>query len=576
MFGAMYYDPQQERTQTSIHEQLEAFEQLRKAGKMRHIGLSNETPYGVHEFVRLAEQHGLPRIASVQNVYCLVSRALENGLDETMHRLERVAAGVFAAGVRPADRQVRRAAPTARTRRGRPHRQVRIGAQAALGPAESLAAARRYNALARENGLTPTRMALAWCYTNWQVASTIIGVTHAGAARRGPGRLGHDVVARAAGRHRQGSAGRSATRLAEAGMSHLIVHGGTALSGRIVPSANKNAVLPILCATLLTREPVRLLGIPEITDVRKILEIFRQLGSDVRVDYAAGVLDVHHRDTQFDPQRHHLPEEMRSSIMLVPGLLARFGVARIENDVQGCTLGVREIDPHVEVMQRFGADVERGRDMLLMRSEGALRANDHWLDYASVTTTENFVLCAALAGGTSTLMNAASEPHVQEFCEGPRQRNPRHRLPEGERRRLHRAPVRIPRTRRRATQRAGAGIRSLHRGEDAGDGGREGAAADRADARQPQGLDQEPGTPDRRQVGRALQARSGQSPQRLPGGRHLALRHAQGNAGVRGGEHPALPRIVLNGGRRGYLVGIAPKVLVDLLKAKPVNCALAE
>jgi UDP-N-acetylglucosamine 1-carboxyvinyltransferase len=199
-------------------------------------------------------------------------------------------------------------------------------------------------------------------------------------------------------------------------MSHLIVHGGTALSGRIVPSANKNAVLPILCATLLTREPVRLLGIPEITDVRKILEIFRQLGSDVRVDYAAGVLDVHHRDTQFDPQRHHLPEEMRSSIMLVPGLLARFGVARIENDVQGCTLGVREIDPHVEVMQRFGADVERGRDMLLMRSEGALRANDHWLDYASVTTTENFVLCAALAGGTSTLMNAASEPHVQEFC----------------------------------------------------------------------------------------------------------------------------------------------------------------
>jgi UDP-N-acetylglucosamine 1-carboxyvinyltransferase len=107
---------------------------------------------------------------------------------------------------------------------------------------------------------------------------------------------------------------------------------------------------------------------------------------------------------------------MRSSIMLVPGLLARFGVARIENDVQGCTLGVREIDPHVEVMERFGARVERRPEMLLMRTEGALQANDHWLDYASVTTTENFVLCAALARGTSTLTNAASEPHVQEFC----------------------------------------------------------------------------------------------------------------------------------------------------------------
>ena len=197
-------------------------------------------------------------------------------------------------------------------------------------------------------------------------------------------------------------------------MANLIVHGGTPLTGRITPSANKNAVLPILCATLLTREPVRLVGIPEITDVRKILEIFRALGSAVAVDYAAGTLDVHHKDTQFDPERHHLPEEMRSSIMLVPPLLARFGVARIENDVQGCTLGVREIDPHVEVMERLGCHVERSREALIIRAGdgkgGSLLANDHWLDYASVTTTENFVLCAVLAHGTSTLMNAASCP----------------------------------------------------------------------------------------------------------------------------------------------------------------------
>ncbi len=199
-------------------------------------------------------------------------------------------------------------------------------------------------------------------------------------------------------------------------MANLIVHGGTPLVGRITPSANKNAVLPILCATLLTQAPVRLLGISDITDVRKIVEIFRMLGSQVTVDHATGVLDVQHQHTQFDPAQHHLPEEMRSSIMLVPPLLARFGVARIENDVQGCTLGVREIDPHVEVMQRFGCTVERRPDALVIRADGGLKANHHWLDYASVTTTENFVLCAALAHGTSTLMNAASEPHVQEFC----------------------------------------------------------------------------------------------------------------------------------------------------------------
>ena len=88
MFGAMYYDPAKETSQTPIREQLEALATLVRQGKVRHIGLSNETPYGVHEFVRLAEQHGLPRVATVQNAYCLLNRSVENGLDEPMHRLQ--------------------------------------------------------------------------------------------------------------------------------------------------------------------------------------------------------------------------------------------------------------------------------------------------------------------------------------------------------------------------------------------------------------------------------------------------------------------------------------------------------
>lgn len=199
-------------------------------------------------------------------------------------------------------------------------------------------------------------------------------------------------------------------------MSKLLVHGGIPLSGRIVPSANKNAVLPVLCASLLTSEPLRLVGIPEITDVRKILETFRAMGSKVEMDFATGVLELQHQAAAFDLETHRLPQEMRSSIMLAPPLLARFGAARIENDVQGCTLGVREIDPHVELMQRFGAEVERRPEALILRAPHKLQANHHWLDYASVTTTENFVMCAALADGSSSLTNAASEPHVQEFC----------------------------------------------------------------------------------------------------------------------------------------------------------------
>jgi len=178
VFGAMYYEPAQERSVTPIHTQLEALDKLVRAGKVRAIGLSNETPYGVHEFVRLAEQHGLPRVATVQNVYCLVSRTLENGLDETMHRL-----GVSLLAYSPlgfglltgkydASGTTGPGAPEgARIARYESVRKQR------WGRLDALQAARRYNALAREHGLTPARMALAFCYTKWQVASTIIGVT---------------------------------------------------------------------------------------------------------------------------------------------------------------------------------------------------------------------------------------------------------------------------------------------------------------------------------------------------------------------------------------------------------------
>jgi UDP-N-acetylglucosamine 1-carboxyvinyltransferase len=202
-------------------------------------------------------------------------------------------------------------------------------------------------------------------------------------------------------------------------LANLIVRGGRPLRGRVIPSANKNAVLPILCATLLTDEPVTLRGVPDITDARQIVELFQRLGSEVEVDFETGLLRVCHRG-KLNAEAARLPEGMRSSIMLIPALLARLGEARIEGDVKGCTLGVREIDPHIEVFQTFGVEVtpERGA-LALANHKGNGRpfaAASHWLDYASVTTTENFVLCAATAAGTSTLTNAASEPHVQEFC----------------------------------------------------------------------------------------------------------------------------------------------------------------
>lgn len=200
-------------------------------------------------------------------------------------------------------------------------------------------------------------------------------------------------------------------------MAHLQVTGGTRLSGDVRPSANKNAVLPVLCASLLTREPVTLHRVPNITDVRKLLAFFQSLGTRIEGSLEDGTMTLHHEHLAFDERSQRLPGQMRSSIMLVPPLLARFGVARIENDVKGCTLGVREIDPHIEALRKLGAAFEFTGEAIIVRAERRFRAAAHWLEYASVTTTEAFVMAAAVADGVSTLVNAACEPHVQECLE---------------------------------------------------------------------------------------------------------------------------------------------------------------
>jgi aryl-alcohol dehydrogenase-like predicted oxidoreductase len=177
-FGNMYYDPCKDTSRTPIREQLEALAKLVEAGKVRAIGLSNETPYGVHEFVRLAEEHRLPRVATVQNVYNMLNRTVENGLDETLHRLgvsllaySPLGYGLLTGKYDAGGTEGPGAPAGARIARYEAVREKRWGRPAVL------AAARRYNQLARDHGMTPTAFALAFCNSKWQVASTIIGVS---------------------------------------------------------------------------------------------------------------------------------------------------------------------------------------------------------------------------------------------------------------------------------------------------------------------------------------------------------------------------------------------------------------
>ncbi len=175
-FGAVYFDPGRERPQTSIHDQLEALAKLVRAGKVRQIGLSNETPWGVCEFVRLAEQHGLPRVQTVQNPYALTSRAVDNGLDEVLFRsrVSLLAYSPLAFGALTGKYDERGVEDPDRPGRMALFESMK---QQRWARPESLEAARLYNALARRHGLTPTQLALAFCYRSWRVASTIIGVT---------------------------------------------------------------------------------------------------------------------------------------------------------------------------------------------------------------------------------------------------------------------------------------------------------------------------------------------------------------------------------------------------------------
>ena len=198
-------------------------------------------------------------------------------------------------------------------------------------------------------------------------------------------------------------------------MADLVVIGGKPLSGTVTPSGNKNSALPVLCATLFTDEPVSLTNVPDITDLDKLVSFFESQGSRIEWDRKAGVMRVDHSSFRSTLSNAELPQDMRSTVLLYPALLRRLGRITIRSNAKGCSLGVREIDPHLDVLAALGASVETG-EPLAISAPGGLRGARHWLDYMSVTVTENFAMAAAVASGTSTLINAASEPHVQDLC----------------------------------------------------------------------------------------------------------------------------------------------------------------
>ncbi len=198
-------------------------------------------------------------------------------------------------------------------------------------------------------------------------------------------------------------------------MANLIINGGRKLSGTITPSGNKNSVLPLLCASLLTDEEVTIKNVPELTDVKLLVESLKTIGSKIEWNQKASSIKINNSKINHSFFKNDFPLGMRGSILLFAPLLHRMKKLVIKNKIGGCTLGIREIDPHLEILRKFGAKIKNG-GQISMEIKDRFRAADVWLDYMSVTTTENFIMAAVLAKGKSKITNAASEPHVQDLC----------------------------------------------------------------------------------------------------------------------------------------------------------------
>ncbi len=191
-----------------------------------------------------------------------------------------------------------------------------------------------------------------------------------------------------------------------------IVEGGIPLAGSIRPSGNKNAALPIVTAALLTDQPVTLENVPRIRDVETLAELVRSLGAGA--DWTAGnTLRIEARDVRPSALDPVLCARIRASILLAGPLLARCGSVTLPPP-GGDVIGRRRLDTHFLALEQLGATVELGEQFTL--STSGLHGADVFLDEPSVTATENALMAACLATGTTTLRNAASEPHVQDLA----------------------------------------------------------------------------------------------------------------------------------------------------------------
>ena len=197
-------------------------------------------------------------------------------------------------------------------------------------------------------------------------------------------------------------------------MQKIVVQGGQRLEGEVRISGAKNAVLPILCATLLADAPVRITNVPRLHDVLTTAKLLAGLGAGVV--HEGDVLSVDPRSVDRHVAPYELVKTMRASVLVLGPLLARFGDAEVSLP-GGCAIGSRPVDLHIKGLQALGAEIVVDHGFIKARSDGRLRGARHVFELVSVGATENVMMAAALAEGTTVLENAAMEPEIVDLAD---------------------------------------------------------------------------------------------------------------------------------------------------------------
>lgn len=198
-------------------------------------------------------------------------------------------------------------------------------------------------------------------------------------------------------------------------MDYLKITGGSCLSGEVKISGAKNSALPILASALLCENPLKITNLPDVADVKTLAKLLEHLGSTIEWTSPNELLiqsdRIIHTKAVYDIVR-----KMRASILVLGPLLARFRKCEVSLP-GGCAIGARPVDLHIKAMEKMGADISIEGGYIIAKAPSGLKGGDIVFDKITVTGTENVLMAAALAKGTTRIVNTAKEPEVVQLCE---------------------------------------------------------------------------------------------------------------------------------------------------------------